>query len=288
MDGKTLEKINVLLVGNGKWAQNYSDAVQAHSLCKIADHISARKLIHDLESDKAIFANILKKNKIQIIIIATLPYFQRIILENLEGFKGQLILEKPLFNNKIDYKFYRDLPSSLKNKIIVNHFHFFSDSYLKLLNFVKDSHIQKLYIRDYGNGPYRDFISPLLDWGPHAIGLCHHLNSSLKIKNTTKLKNGDAHKWYIKLEGNTIKDIRILTGNGFSKKKRFSQFFQTPKQVYKYDVLDSLEEVSPMSKLITASIDRLKENEIHWSELHHTFDIASKTAKTLIDIESAH
>ena len=118
--------------------------------------------------------------------------------------------------------------------------------------------------------------------------MCHHLNSSLKIKNTTKLKNGDAHKWYIQLEGNIIKDIRILTGNGFSKKKRFSQFFQTPKKVYKYDVLDSLEEVSPMSKLITASIDRLKENENHLSELHHTFDIASKTAKTLIDIESAH
>jgi len=285
LDGKTLKKINVLLVGHGKWALNYAMTIQNNEACNLSCHLASRELLGKLEKDYQFLEQLVEIQEIDLIIIAIHPSYQKIVLESIKEFQGQIILEKPLINKRSHVHFYEKLDPSIKNKIMVNHFHFFSSSFLRVLKNIRKLNPEKMYIKDYGNGPYRDGVSPLLDWGPHALGICYYLNSSLEIIDISKVSHKKSEKWLLKLKGNKIKDIRIITGNGFTRKNRSIVFFSNCSTISKFE-LDKVKDVqSPMSKILSDAIERVHHKKID-NNVHFTYDLAMKASKTLLDIES--
>tara|TARA_S200000501_G_scaffold378489_1_gene441361 strand:- start:427 stop:1293 length:867 start_codon:yes stop_codon:yes gene_type:complete len=288
LDREFIGRINVLLVGLGKWSSNYSSSIKNNKSCKLSSHLGARDLIQKLDLDKNFFLKILENLKIDIVILSTKPSYQKRILGSLDGFQGQIILEKPLINNRDDIKFFENLSYNLRKKIIVNHFHFFSNHFLNLLESVKVSDVNKLHIRDYGYGPFRNYISPLLDWGPHALGVCHYLNSNIKVISAKKIAEENTEKWYLNLGGDRIKEIKILTGNGFKSKKRSMIFYSGEKKFFEYDNSESLDIESPMDNLLNEAISQLGGDFSNEKKIHRTFSIALQSSITLLDIESQY
>tara|TARA_B100000989_G_scaffold151108_1_gene112671 strand:- start:8801 stop:9664 length:864 start_codon:yes stop_codon:yes gene_type:complete len=285
LDRTTLKRINVLLVGQGKWASNYVRTILAHKACNLSSHLGSRKLLAQLEKDNQFLNNLLENQQIELIVIAIHPSYQKLILEGIKKFDGQIILEKPLINKKSHINFYEKLNLSIKNKIVVNHSHFFSMSFLKTLKDIKRLCPEKMYIKDYGNGPYRDGISPLMDWGPHAFGICYYLNSSLEIVDLKKVSQKKSEKWLFKLKGNNIRDIKIITGNGFPRRNRSVVFFSKSMSILKFE-LDKTEEVeSPMSKILSDAIDRIRHKKSDMG-VHFTFNLALMASKALLEIKN--
>ena len=158
-------------------------------------------------------------------------------------------------------------------------------SFLKTLKDIKRLCPEKMYIKDYGNGPYRDGISPLMDWGPHAFGICYYLNSSLEIVDLKKVSQKKSEKWLFKLKGNNIRDIKIITGNGFPRRNRSVVFFSKSMSILKFE-LDKTEEVeSPMSKILSDAIDRIRHKKSDMG-VHFTFNLALMASKALLEIKN--
>ena len=99
MDREFIGGVNVLLVGLGKWSSNYSSSIKNNKSCILSSHLGARDLIQKLDLDKKFFLKILENQEIDIVILSTKPSYQKRILGSLDGFQGQIILEKPLINN---------------------------------------------------------------------------------------------------------------------------------------------------------------------------------------------
>lgn len=285
MDRTNLKRINVLLIGQGKWASNYANTIEAHNACILSSHLSSRELIAQLKKDNRFLKKIIENQQVHLIVVAIHPTYQKVVLESINEFDGQIILEKPLINKKSHIDFYEKLNFSLKNKIIVNHSHFFSMSFLKTLKVIRRLNPKKMYIKDYGNGPDRDGVSPLMDWGPHAFGICYHLNSSLEIVDLKKISQKKSEKWLVKLKGNNIGDIKIITGNGFSRKNRSIVFFSNSMEILKFELGKIKEAESPMTMILNAAIDRIRHKKLDM-EVHFTFDLALKASKTLLDIQN--
>ena len=72
-----------------------------------------------------------------------------------------------------------------------------------------------------------------------------------------------------KTSGNNIKDIRILTGNGFLKKERNLIFFSQAKEIFKFGVYENSEGESQMNNLLNLSLKRLKDNSINKENIHY-------------------
>ena len=60
---------------------------------------------------------------------------------------------------------------------------------------------------------------PLFDWGPHPLGIISFLSPNFKILTASNISKDNRQKWFIRLTGDSINEVKILTGNGFKKER---------------------------------------------------------------------
>ncbi len=282
MGRKNIEN-RILLIGSGSWSKNYIKTIQQIDSSELVLHIPARKALIEILKDKNIFKKKIEKEKINKVVICTNPENQYKIIKEIHNLDLQFILEKPLFTNLDQKHFYSDLPKENKKRIFVNHFHFFSEPFRVFVEAILKKKIKKLHIYDYGNGPIRTNTLPLFDWGPHPLGIISFLCPNFKILTVNNIGKDNRQKWFIRLTGDSINEVKILTGNGFKKRKREIYVLDSSNSKY-YFKLDDIQHLeSPMTSLIKFNSEESSKNNNYANE---TFNIAFNSCDSLIAINN--
>jgi hypothetical protein len=279
--GKSPGIINFLIIGKGKWSKTYLREIDLLNINYTKKIFSARDLQKLINSKSDFLKSFLVQNKISIIIFATTPSAQYQILREMTSFKGQIILEKPLFINNEQECFYQELKSSLRNKILVNHFHFFSKNFLKFFNSMKEISPRRIHIYDYSNGPFREILTGLEDWGPHPIGIVHSLCDSPKLIKAKRVKFKNLEKWFIKYQIDNDKSIKIITGNGFRNKKRIIKFFDDGNKEYEFNLENNKKKESTIKNLLLQSIDNFNKQESSFFKAIDTYNLALRSSSEI-------
>ncbi len=288
MVGKSPGIINFLIIGKGKWSKTYLREIDSLNINHTKKIFSARDLQKLINSKSDFLKSFLDKNKISIIIFATTPSAQYQILREMTSFKGQIILEKPLFINNEQENFYQEIKSSLRNKILVNHFHFFSKNFLKFFNSIKEISPKRIHIYDYSNGPFREILTGLQDWGPHPIGIVYSLCDSPRLVKTKKIKFKNLEKWFIKYQIDNGKSIKIITGNGFKRKKRIIKFFDRGNKKYEFNLENYKKKESTIKNLLLQSIDNFNKQESSFLIDIDTYNIALKSSSEINRVQESN
>lgn len=282
MGRKNIEN-RILLIGSGSWSKNYIKTIQQIDSSELVLHLPARKALIEILKDKNIFKKKIEKEKINKVVICTNPENQYKIIKEIHHLDLQFILEKPLFTNLDQKLFYSDLPKENKKRIFVNHFHFFSEPFRVFVEAILKKKIKKLYIYDYGSGPIRTNNLPLFDWGPHPLGIISFLCPNFKILTVNNIGKDNRQKWFIRLTGDSINEVKILTGNGFKKRKREIYVLDSSNSKY-YFKLDDIQHLeSPMTSLIKFNSEESSKNNNYANE---TFNIAFNSCDSLIAINN--
>ena len=143
---------NIVMVGNGKWAQNYVATIKNMPInLKIADRNNWKRLINE-QPDGA--------------IVCTPPESHIEIADYCLDKNIPTIIEKPICLNVKDIKYL----NKHKTPIIVNYVHLFSQQYTDVKNSLNELKIKSIYSMGFNKGPFRDYSS-LWDYGPHDLSM---------------------------------------------------------------------------------------------------------------------
>ena len=222
---------NLGLIGCGKWSDTIIREVKKNKffqlkkiVCKHS-HKSYYKNIEVFQTPK----EMLDSKDIDCVYVASSPKINLDVVKLLVKNNFPVILEKPITDN---YKNILDLKKISENhKILVlpNITNIFSECSNEIAKFVykNKANIKRIIIIEGGNGPFRDNINPIWDWGFHPFALIFKLFKeditnnfeNNEIKKNNNIKKGLVAKFIFSIN-KTIK-VKIITGNLFQTKKRF-------------------------------------------------------------------
>lgn len=194
--------INILLIGNGKWAQNYISTLSEYKNVnlKIATRNNWEQLINEMPDG---------------VIVCTPPDSHIRIAEHSLNKNIPTLIEKPLalsLNAANSLK-------QFKSPILVNHIHLFSEAYQNLKRLIDKNKITSIMSLGFNKGPIRDYSS-LWDYGCHDISMILDLLEDLPNEIlTTELQTDTGSLFNVKLKFNTL-TTESLIGNGGGKKVR--------------------------------------------------------------------
>ena len=220
---------NLGLIGCGKWSDTIIKEVKKNKFFRLKKIVCKHR-------NKSYYKNVevfqtpkemLDAKDIDCIYVASSPKINLDVVKLLVKNNLPVILEKPITNN---YKNILDLKRiSEDHKILVlpNITNIFSECSNEIEKFVykNKANIKRIIIIEGGNGPFRDHINPIWDWGFHSFALIFKLfkeditnnfeNNDIKKNN---IKKGLVSKFIFSIKNN-IK-VKIITGNLFQIKKR--------------------------------------------------------------------
>lgn len=161
------EKINLGIVGVGKWGKNY---------LKLASQFNVNFKIGDRKSWKSL-------KDISGVIIATPPDSHIEIAKHFLEQNIPVMIEKPLCLSVEE----AELLSNYKSPILVNHLHLFSPAFEEITKQCKLGKITQIKSVGTGDGPHRDYSS-LYDYGSHDLSMSLFLSNGVipKINYATE------------------------------------------------------------------------------------------------------
>lgn len=208
-----------------------------------------------------------------------------------------LILEKPISNSYFNSKKLRLIAN--KNKLIVfpNLTNYFSESFVYLKDYIDKNffEIKKIIIYEGDNGPFRNNIHPIWDWGFHSFStllkIFEHKKFS-KIKKTELKKNSSYQnriitKFNFKIESKF--EVKVITGNLFKQKIREIKIIlknnnilklnMVSHKIYLNDKIVFKNRTSPIQSLLERFHNAIQEDNIDLSQ--NLINISCKTTKIL-------
>lgn len=194
--------MKLLLVGNGKWAQNYVSTLASFTNVelKIANRDNWKSLIDE------------KPNGV---MICTPPSSHIEIAERALRQNIPTMIEKPLALSHQEVERLQQFTTP----ILVNHIHLFSDAYQRLKSMIDPGSIASIVSLGFNKGPTREYSS-LWDYGCHDLAMI--LDLSQKYPQTiaaTEVKTKHGSLFNIKMKFDQF-ETESLVGNGGEKPVR--------------------------------------------------------------------
>lgn len=193
---------NVVLIGAGKWGQNYINTLSLfpNINLKIANKNNWKNLIDE---------------KPDHVIVSTQPDSHIEIAEYIASKNISMVIEKPLsFSLKEAEKL-----KNFSKTILVNYTYLFSSGYERIKNTTDVNKISKITINMYGKGPQRKYSS-LWDYGPHCfamlLDIMEEMPQSIYIK---EIQNITGSLYEVLIKFNSVISFNII-GNGGVEKHR--------------------------------------------------------------------
>ena len=146
---------------------------------------------------------------------------------------------------------------------------------------MKEISPRRIHIYDYSNGPFREILTGLEDWGPHPIGIVHSLCDSPKLIKAKRVKFKNLEKWFIKYQIDNDKSIKIITGNGFRNKKRIIKFFDDGNKEYEFNLENNKKKESTIKNLLLQSIDNFNKQESSFFKAIDTYNLALRSSSEI-------
>lgn len=206
--------MNLLLIGNGKWGQNYVKTCQEFP-------------INLTIANKSNWIELINSKSYQGVIIATPPNSHvKIALEALK-LNIPVIIEKPIslsYHETLSLKPY-------ENIILVNYTHLFSPAFERLSQ-IDFNEIQNIKSIGSNIGPIRGY-SCLYDYGPHdlSMGLYLNQNHDYSLGCCYKSNNTNQCLYTINVSYDKI-NHNIIIGNDFKKTRYFEVNLKNKQWIY--------------------------------------------------------
>lgn len=193
---------NLVLVGSGRWGQNYIKTLNQFSNVKlqIATRADWKQLID---------------NGCNGVIVCTPPESHIEIAKYVLEKNIPVMIEKPL---SLSLSEASEL-LSFKSPILVNHIHLFSESYQKIKSIIDRYHIDYIKSANFNKGPIRTYSS-LWDYGCHDLSLILDLSNDFPSKiEIDKIETQHGFLFNVKMKFDRFTS-ESLVGNGGSERIR--------------------------------------------------------------------
>jgi len=296
------------IIGNGCWAENYFNEASKSNFFELKK-FNLPNINPDNSNIWQVCSSVRREVmawEADLAIIATLPQAQHILASQLIEQNLALILEKPFGTDSPNIIELFQCVKRSSQPVLVNHFHFFDEQLVNLRENIGEYNIDRIEICDGNNGPFRNRIPPLFDWGCHsiAIGMMFYGSYPTEITNITRTACENSGE-VISLQVNfgNCKELNTKFGNGFSEKIREINFLShqqivakfrngllsTTNSFHNYTKLKCKPQVSPMRNLLTTMRDLMAspKREVHLST-KAGFVAALALAKVQNLLESGH
>lgn len=217
--------MKIALIGSGRWARNYISSIENNpnlDLRSISLSSKNNVLVNSSVNIYEDWREQIQDDDYDGVIIATNPNIQSEIALNLAEHNVPMILEKPIALNQDNLEKMRLSFQEHKTLILVNHFHLFHETFIRLCKKIDKVAIKSIEINDGSFGPFREDISSLYDWAPHGLGIVFYIFNEILTDLEVIREDGEAKGdiWTIRSKVNENTDFSLVCGNGFSDKKR--------------------------------------------------------------------
>lgn len=169
--------VNLALVGVGSWGRNFIQVIDSLEGCNLKYLCAKSKSTLDNFPEKYFkttnYLELLKFKDLDGVIIATpaATHFQ--ITKDFVSKGFNVLVEKPITTNLPDALSLKKTMEGRKNVLMVGHIQLYNPAFQKAKLLSKRiGDIYSISLEGCNNGPFRDDISVLWDWGPHHIAMC--------------------------------------------------------------------------------------------------------------------
>ena len=220
--------LKISIIGSGDWSKKVINEINNNKNFSIKSIVSRKEKNNYLKNNIKIFKNIhdlFEDNSVDCVYVAALPHINLDVVKLACSKKIPLILEKPISSS---YKHAKEIQNIVNNNnmiVIPNISNYFSEIFVKIKDIISQNHkfIKKMYIYEGSDGPIRNDIHPVWDWGFHSLSVLSQifeLNKIENLKQTIIKKDKNKKKIVSKLTFKIERDIDVVfvTGNYFKKK----------------------------------------------------------------------
>ena len=210
--------------------------------------------------------------------------------------KIPLILEKPIGNTSQNIEEMQFLINKYNLIILPNLTNYFSDSFFYLKNYIDKNfdEIKRIIIFEGGNGPYRENIHPIWDWGFHSFSTLLKIFENKKFSEISKkeIKNDTFSKGIItkfKFSVESKFEVKLISGNLFKQKIRKFKIIMKNNNVLESDMINHKiylntnivfeNNISPLQSLLNNFYFAIKDRNNDYSK--NLINISKKTTEIL-------
>ena len=217
---KTYNRKKVALIGAGRWGYNRLNTLNYIQELDLTHVVTSKELkTPDKNQNPKTLSdwNHLLDCEIDAVLIATPPHTHACILEEFIKKHIPCFVEKPLC---LDYKtalFLKNLSLTEGVPVFVDHTQLYQPVLGEILTDINFSSVEKINLAGMGNGPYRENLSVLWDWGPHDISIM--LKMLQKMPNFVSGYSADTFTKYVFYYDNNL-NVSITNSNLSMVKKR--------------------------------------------------------------------
>ena len=165
------------LAGAGRWGRNYIRTIAGLSGVRLARVASNNPATVDLLPPGCLLVgswrDLLDPSGDDGVIVSTPPasHAEIACAAIMRGLP--VLIEKPLALSTADARAIRDLANDRHVYAVVEHTHLFSPAFRALKAFaMRHGGAREIHGEAGNQGPYRDDVSVLWDWGPHDVAMC--------------------------------------------------------------------------------------------------------------------
>ena len=210
--------------------------------------------------------------------------------------KIPLILEKPIGNTSQNVEKMQFLIDKYNLIILPNLTNYFSDSFFYLKNYIDKNfdEIKRIIIFEGGNGPYRENIHPIWDWGFHSFSTLLKIFENKKFSEISKkeIKNDTFSKGIItrfKFIVESKFEVKLISGNLFKQKIRKFKIIMKNNNILESDMINHKiylntnivfeNNISPLQSLLNNFYFAIKDRDNKHSK--NLINISKKTTEIL-------
>jgi predicted dehydrogenase len=169
--------IRLGLIGAGRWGRNYIRTIAALDgvrLTRLASRNPAsRELVGPECTISADWRHVVESGDLEGIIIATPPSLHAEMTIAAVAAGIPVLVEKPLTLGLAEAVTLREQVRTRKGRVMVDHTHLFHPAFEELKRQVPALGMIREIEAEAGNqGPYREDVPVLWDWGPHDVAMC--------------------------------------------------------------------------------------------------------------------
>jgi len=169
--------IRLGLIGAGRWGRNYIRTIAALDgvrLTRLASRNPAsRELVGPECTISADWRHVVESGDLEGIIIATPPSLHAEMTIAAVAAGIPVLVEKPLTLGLAEAVTLREQVRTRKGRVMVDHTHLFHPAFEELKRQVAALGMIREIEAEAGNqGPYREDVPVLWDWGPHDVAMC--------------------------------------------------------------------------------------------------------------------
>lgn len=240
--------LKIGLVGCGNWSRTIIEEIKNNNNFLLKSVVCRNKHMNNFGNNVNVFKDIeslFQSNTVDCVYVAAIPQINLNVVRNASLKKIPLILEKPICSSFLEAKDIENIVNTNNLIVLPNISNYFSQIFKKIKEIINLNYkcINKIYFYEGDNGPIREKIHPIWDWGFHSLSMLSQIfeldrigNLNLKEIKKNRTNKNIVSKFSFKVDQHF--DISLVTGNYFKKKIRKIKIICDNQEIFVGDLIN--------------------------------------------------